>query len=262
MCGVLCDADCALYCIAGVIIWCRRQWVLFDVPFVCPLSSAPFLNKTMSEQKIKGRDCPVKLMLDIETLGSKTETAPVLEVCLVVFNVSKEFPTKPPEHISVNFDLESQLNPPLGYTPRVIEADTLKWWLETNPERLNAMLTRTDVCSWAHGIQFLQTNLANVTEEYGADYLEVFANGPTFDVAIMDSMHRAIYRAPLFNFRAARDFRTIVSLGHALGMRWDSTLTEHTAYDDALRQAKFAWEVYQKMRGLADPMAEPPRGGK
>lgn len=133
-----------------------------------------------------------EVMIDIETLSTKHD-AVVLSVGAVKFDQSGPSEL---EHLILTLDLREQL----GWMGRRVDQDTLLWWMGQGEAARGLAFSkdRRDVRS-AMGvfIGFVE----------GAE--QVWANSPSFDLIILETLlNRLDMRVP-WSHRSARDVRTI-----------------------------------------------------
>ena len=116
-------------------------------------------------------------MLDIETLGTKPGCV-VLECTIRCFleedKDSGKYTPASDGISSVRIDIDAQVK-----SGSVIEFDTLKWWLNTDPLRLQNIINEEYVCSPRFAAKWLQDSI---------DWQDgvIWARDPDFDCAIME----------------------------------------------------------------------------
>lgn len=190
----------------------------------------------MTETKIEEFSFPT--MIDMETIGTDSD-ATIVQIGLVAFdpNTVGKFHSKANITVDIN-------------QGRRIDPNTLKWWLNENPELFAKLVT-------APGSVTLPEALLKVSMFYNAaNSKEVWANSPSFDVAILNSAYRKHTLRSPFHFRGERDYRTMVNvLGISLGEVKERCMglgivgTVHNALDDAIHQAVGIQLCYEKMKG-------------
>src|SRR5262249_10164630 len=72
---------------------------------------------------------------------------------------------------------------------------------------------------------------------------KIWSHGVTFDVVVLDTAYRKIGRPPPYEFRNARDTRTLFDLA---GVEYSkSEESAHQALNDAERQVEFVQNAYR-----------------
>jgi len=193
------------------------------------------------------------LVLDFETLGTNFN-APIFQVGAVVFDITCG---------QINGTFNAILYPDVNdYLFKEVSADTLKWWLRTNPDYLysalngevaGAILCRTE----EELINAFITYLNRVKREEGVYDTETYlwGNGIMFDNALL-KQKCVDYRIPYpINYHNDRDIRTILELAanklnvsvadfrKKCGTIPDSV--QHNAVHDAEQEAVWVAEAYK-----------------
>lgn len=196
--------------------------------------------KSDATESVNGKEFSFPVMVDMETIGTETD-ATIVQIGLVAFdpNTVGKFHSKANIFVDIN-------------QGRRIDPQTLKWWLgdKGNPELFVKLVT-------SPGSMALPEALLKVSMFYNAaNAQEIWANSPSFDVAILNSAYRKHTLRSPFHFRGERCYRTMVNvLGISLGEIKERCLslgivgTVHNALDDAVHQAVGIQMCYEKMRG-------------
>lgn len=157
-----------------------------------------------------------RVMIDIETLGTRPD-AIIAEVGIVVGEEGK-----------IDFSLQMTLNwaeqEGLG---RKIDVATLLWWTKAGRMATFKQLAERQTCVGA-----LKKRLESI-EFYlrGAD--EVWANSPSFDLAVINNLFEQVGLLRV-NYKREMDFRTVRKL-HP-GVAYDYPEDAHNALADAQAQ--------------------------
>ena len=183
----------------------------------------------------------VHVMLDIETLGTESDT--------LIFQIAaSKFDIKTGE-IRENFNVIQNVDVIKSAT---INPGTLLWWLETNPVLLRDLLAKKGgkvsddiLLEFKEWIDFIQDILA--------DDVLLWGNGVIFDNRfIREQMMVRGLEYPI-KYKNDRDVRTILALAaDKLGVSEtsikerlkDDRLTEHHALDDVEAQVKLVSYCY------------------
>lgn len=200
-----------------------------DVPFSVKTPMAPASTQarlTTSEKTMKKR-----IMIDLETL-SVTKSAAIIQLGAVVFRPCPLEYTGPLEdfvfeRFGVNVTLQSCIDAGL-----VTDDATIAWW--QRPEQLEAFRTTQSLSVDLRDalIMFRTWCLADTDVED----IEPWANGTSFDLAILETAYRKIGIPMPWKFFNERDYRTMKSLWRDV-KKPDFTGTKHNATDDAANQA-------------------------
>jgi len=177
------------------------------------------------------------VMLDLETMGNKSNTA-IVSIGAVEFNIEtgetgREF------YQTVN--LESCLDVGLK-----INASTLYWWLKQN-ER-----ARMEICKGEKGpdIQTVLIDLQNWFQDC-IEMVQVWGNGARFDIGILEDAYVACgYQKMPWHFRDERDLRTLVAFAPEIKNEVMSCFygVEHNPIDDCKMQIQYASEIWNKLK--------------
>lgn len=178
----------------------------------------------------------VHFMLDLETLDTKP-SAHILELALICFC---PFTGRVNEALSrhVRFGLLQQA----GAT---ISPSTMRWWLETNEQYFNELLTH--VCESDEQLQNILFDLNLLLSDVRVQGSEVRVwNTGSFDVDIINDAARRVLGkiSPIFNFWEVRDVRSLRQVAEDFGLNNDEWPTSHNAKDDCLRQISYVHSVY------------------
>lgn len=193
------------------------------------------------------------VMLDIETLGTGTNAA-IVSIGALTFDpmLGQVMDPRDTRAFHVLIDLEHSKQ------GGVIDAGTVKWWMQQSPEARNALFGQDPKAYDTLGVALAKF------AQWAQGTTQLWSNGPLFDERIM---REAFTRNQNDNFphsyRASRCFRTIaqlvedrgndlkklhaamkVEVGDKLG------LVAHRAIDDCYSQAYAVCRFYQIL-GLA-----------
>lgn len=171
-------------------------------------------------------------MIDIETMGTRTDAAIVSVACAVFDPVVPQ----PLEELSTLYevvDLRTAVE--AGGT---IDPETVYWWLEQGEEARKALLK--DV----KPIQLVLNNLLRFLTEHRVQCL--WACDPDFDVVILrTACERSGLRFPI-PFYATRSVRTVRYLAFEEAP-FKNVGVAHRAMDDVYAQVAEVWLAHQKL---------------
>jgi hypothetical protein len=175
------------------------------------------------------------LMVDIETLGTKRD-ASILSIGACMFDINKG--------IGAKFEVN------LKNDGRVIDPDTVRWWLQQNQAAQAKLFDPEPVDQ-----KKARTLFGQFIETHGAK--KIWANGALFDLNILRNFY---HEYPPWRYTQEMCMRSIRCLGDEIGISYGQWWTEnnqnddihHGALDDAIRQAKYVIDVFKLARGDED----------
>lgn len=174
------------------------------------------------------------LMLDLETLGNKSNSA-ILSIGAVEFDLEtgetgREFYQR--------IDLQSCIDKGL-----IINGSTFYWWITQNEK------ARQEVAKGGENLIDVLLSFKQFTLALG-DF-QIWGNGVRFDVGILEDAYVAcgIQEMP-WNFRNERDVRTLVSFAPNIKEHFplSSALTIHLPIDDCKYQIAYCHAIWEKLR--------------
>lgn len=168
----------------------------------------------------------IAVMLDIETLGFRPDTV-VLTFGAIKFDPN-DASNEPGPGIYHRLDVDAQLE--MG---RSTDQSTLDWWMEQDEEvREEAM---------GEGNRTALTDFAKDLAKFLVGVDEVWAQGPTFDMIILENLLRQLEVPVPWRYGAVRDSRTLFQvLGDPREKNFDQA---HNALVDCYHQAKGVQQV-------------------
>lgn len=168
----------------------------------------------------------IKLMIDIETLDTKISAA-MFAIGLAWFDENKIIGSK-----QMNVNVNSLVD-------RTISQETLRFWSEM-PEIFQAQMENNDS---------IRNVLLNLNQEFknAPEVSEIWAYGPSFDLAILKSYYEKLYLPIPWTHRMERDYRTLKNLPDFTEVLVEGT--NHNAKDDAIFQATNVINYFKKRKG-------------
>jgi len=154
-----------------------------------------------------------EIMIDIEGLATGPD-AMILTIAAQVFDPFSD--TIPDDHFYARIDTETQ-------DGRDINEDTLQWWT-TQKEAGEEALHPDNRIPLKEALEKLSKIVWNKSH--------VWANGPTYDMCILEHAYKSYGMTIPWQFFKVRDCRTVYSLCGDL----HSPKTEHHALEDCKRQ--------------------------
>lgn len=185
------------------------------------------------------------IMVDIETLGTKADST-IIQIAAVAFNITTG---KVIDTVNMIADIAKNKGP-LNAAGR-----TLKWWMETNKELFNDLLSDGDKAS-EEILEDFQTWIINLPGSFGDHYL--WGNGILFDNRIIQHQLEALGLRYPIHYRNDRDVRTILEMASMkLGVTEEQLKescalegrVEHDALDDARYQTALVLLCYRILMG-------------
>lgn len=195
---------------------------------------------------LKTEEKRIDVMVDIETLGTKTDST-VFQVSAIAFDLVTG------EHYPNYFNLIADIekNKTLN-----VDGSTLKWWLNTDKELLTRILNAGSYSSKDILISFhswLSSLPYKVNKTLENDNLYLWGNGILFDNKMIQHQFQSIGLEYPIYYKNDRDVRTILeiaSLKTGLTEKeikdkfQDESLVKHNAIDDVKAQIKLVVGCY------------------
>lgn len=135
---------------------------------------------------------------------------------------------------------------PLKRDPKTVE-----WWNYQTQEAQAAFVNPVDLWKACYSFANWIWSRSLPTERFEKwkpyEHVKIWANGPQFDVPILEVAYHAVQLPTPWHYRAPRDFRTITE---AAGMSRDDFCNygeAHNALDDAIAQAMTVCEAYKRL---------------
>lgn len=200
-----------------------------------------------------------EIMVDLETLGT-TPTASILSIGAVKFNLT-------------DLDTEEDLQSPercfyveiisSDWTShgRVIEADTVEWWMKQSEEARKIFADRPEKLSAVTALAMFYKFVSENSEK-----VRLWANGINFDTVLLRNLVAAIgTKLPSFPvpYWSEMDVRTLVKLAENFGGMNRSSVKKigvhHNALDDARYQVLLVQEACRRLNpNKSSRLAGPP----
>lgn len=185
------------------------------------------------------------IMIDIETLGIQSNSA-ILSIGAVKFNIIDEFVEdygKNVFHAYIN--PTSCLEKGLTYNQ-----STLDWWKEQDKKAQDKIVKES---SDGSDIEYVLQKFSEWLSINELDYTQVWGNGSSFDISILESAFRACNLPIPWKYYNVRDVRTIAWLAAVKErvnfIERNKATLEHDALSDAIAQCKDV-QNYYKILGL------------
>lgn len=173
------------------------------------------------------------IMIDIETLDTHPGGV-ILSIAAVSFGIFGVHTTKYYQNIDV---LSSVM---AGFT---VDPKTVAWWNKQDLTTFNIFKGKTTP---------IRNALAHLSEFIRKDD-QVWAKGPDFDLVLLSHAYDKLGMRVPWSFRNARDVRTMLWMGKALGINLEEGMkpvpfTKHFALDDAIYQANQVAALVRKVK--------------
>jgi hypothetical protein len=173
-------------------------------------------------------------MIDLETLGTFMN-APVVTVGAAFFDPMTG-------EIGAKFYEKIDIADAMKYG--TADAETIRWWLTQAPEAQKELASA-------------KSAMADVLNALTAFYntgrdAKVWANGPSFDVTILDYAYwKCLGKKAPWPFWNVRDVRTVVQLAEGLVKKPAAFTkgTAHNALDDCIFQIGYVSKMFAALRG-------------
>ena len=180
------------------------------------------------------------VMVDIETLGTACD-APILSIGAVAFDIESG-------EISAKF--YRGVDPTSALERGRADGATLRWWMTQSDAARSAAFS---------GNSLIAEALAAFRLWYAGLFRTppIWANGPSFDISILETAFRTYGMKPPWKYNAARCVRTIKAIAGDLKMPTRSGV-EHNALDDAIYQAACVCACWRALKQITNTGALPP----
>lgn len=171
------------------------------------------------------------VMIDIETLGNG-KNACVTQIGACYFDRKTG---EIGETFKMNIDARSAVE-----SGAELDADTVYWWLGQSKEAVDSM-TAAPLKDIKHVFMMLNNFLIS------ADAIWSHA---TFDFVILQETYKRLKLKPSFQYRVARDIRTLVDLAGVNTKAFTREGTHHDGLDDCKFQIKYCVEAFKKLSAI------------
>lgn len=210
------------------------------------------------------------IMLDLETWG-KRPGCDLRSIGAVVFDpvagivcydaspspggtfyVATDNPTEQAEPVQIGisrYELPAQRK----YWWLTRDPETVKWWSEQSSEAQAAFANPVDLKDALELFDQWLSQFAKFDDfasKADLSHVRIWANGPQFDVSILEAAYHAVQLPTPWHYRAPRDFRTITEAAGMTPSDFCNYGEAHNALDDAIAQAMTVCEAYKRL-GLA-----------
>jgi len=170
----------------------------------------------------------VHAMIDLETLGTKPDCT-IISLGAIKFNPFTD--EEPYGGLYYKADIDEQSS--LG---RTVDDATLEWWGRQDAKIRDEALTDGD-----------RTSVETITNELnkflvGVD--QIWAQGPAFDIVILENLYQQLAKPTPWNFWQIRDSRTLFAMMPA-DPRKSVQQDLHNALADCYFQAKCVQQSYK-----------------
>jgi hypothetical protein len=169
------------------------------------------------------------IMLDLETLGTRPECV-ILTLGAVKFNPYTL--DDPGPGLYLRPDVDQQIA-----AGREVQEDTLQWWMNQAEDVREEALGEEGRVSIEDMYRQLNKFLVGVNN--------IWAQGPVFDIAILENLYRQYGWPTPWQFWQIRDSRTLFGV-HG-DPRIKGKVGLHNALEDCVSQATAVQQVYKKL---------------
>jgi hypothetical protein len=172
------------------------------------------------------------VMVDLETMGNGTNAA-ICSIGAVEFDINTG---ETGLEFFVKVDLQSCLDRGLS-----VNGSTIMWWLSQSENARMALLGENK--NLAQALYEFRLFL----EKLGANDVQFWGNGITFDGVILTEAYRACNLKEPWNFRNERDVRTLVSLAPKVKEHYPVMGTAHHPIDDCKYQIGYCTAIWNNL---------------
>jgi len=182
------------------------------------------------------------VMIDLETMGTGPRGA-IVSIGAVLFDLNTgDLGASIHEQVSLKSCTDHGL---------VIDASTVLWWMKQKPEaQASWNVEFPKQLPAALGVLAALVNGAQTKKGRG---VQVWANAPTFDCAILRSAYSAVNYAVPWAYQDERCVRTLVALARDTGFEAKATPrtgVAHSALDDCLYQIEYCCRAWLHLKGI------------
>ena len=169
------------------------------------------------------------VMLDLETLGTRPDCV-ILTLGAVKFDPYSLREPGPGIYMRVDVDEQTALG-------REVQEDTLNWWLSQAEDIREEALGESDRVSLDTLYRDLNKFLVGVDN--------IWAQGPVFDIAILENLYRQCGWPTPWQFWQISDSRTLFKTHGDPRVKGKAGL--HNALEDCVSQAIAVQQIYKKL---------------
>jgi len=171
------------------------------------------------------------VMLDLETMGNKSNTA-LVSIGAVEFNLETGETGR--EFYKV-IDLQSCLD--LGLK---VNGSTIYWWLQQSEAARKRICEKNEHLSTVLGA-------FNVWMQDCVDKVKIWGNGARFDIGILEDAYVACQLKTPWYFRSEMDVRTLVAFAPYIKANYPMLGVEHDPIDDCKHQIGYCVEIWHQL---------------
>lgn len=170
------------------------------------------------------------VMVDIETMSNQNDAA-IMSIGACFFTEGGGVV----DHLDFyqNVDLASSLNQGLHFS-----AETFYWWAKNKPSSIQGL------CSNRLPLENALEKFNRFLSTENHKFEGIWANSPTFDLAILNNAYKTVGLKPAWKFYQERDVRTVASFQPRVKDSHSSAVT-HNALDDCKAQVAYVCQIMQ-----------------
>ena len=174
------------------------------------------------------------LMLDLETMGTKSLTAPVMSIGAVEFDI---LTGRTGREFYIVIDLQSVFD--LGIMP---QANTIMWWMQQDDDARKKITE-------AKGVNISQAihEFTLFIQELKPKNLQVWGNSNRFDLGALEIIYNKLKKEIPWKYSLERDVRTLVSFAPDIKKNMPFNGIKHNPIDDCKHQINYCTEIYKKI---------------
>jgi len=169
------------------------------------------------------------IMLDLETMGNKSNTA-IVSIGVVEFNLETGETGR--EFYKV-IDLQSCLD--IGLK---VQASTIYWWLQQSE------VARKRICKKGEDLRSVLVAF-NTWMLDCVDKVKIWGNGARFDIGILEDAYAAYSLKTPWYFRSEMDVRTLIAFKPEIKATYPMIGVEHDPIDDCKHQIGYCVETWK-----------------
>ncbi len=177
----------------------------------------------------------IDLMIDIETLGTYNDSV-ILSISAVQFNLRTGKTGK-----AFHADIRQDDCEKHGLR---IDPNTVKWWQKQGKDAQERVFNPRKTYGLKQTMEYLNRY---IQENFNCNYVQVWANSPSFDCVIIKEAMSKVGIKPIWRFWNERDVRTMVNINPEV-KKIPFTGIKHYGVDDCKHQIKMINEVYKSIK--------------
>lgn len=173
----------------------------------------------------------IHAMIDLETFGTKPDCV-ITSLGVIKFDPYTDTEPYDGLYLKLDIDEQNELN-------RSVDDDTMAWWGKQEASVRNEALSEEGRTNLTEALSQINKSLVGVDK--------IWAQGPVFDIAILEHLYRQLNTPTPWNFWQIQDSRTLFNL-MPVDPRKAIQEDLHNALADCYYQAKCVQQTFKHFR--------------